>query len=120
MCIVAFAIYKMRKQSNDLIPIGTLEFTKTSIKKEIGSLTMTYYYNSILKIEAEKYLRDFSISSNDSGSFTFTIKITNKDLSLDNIIISNRSADFRQKILFIDTFKTIKSMTGLDMILKQN
>jgi hypothetical protein len=108
----------MRKQSKDLIPIGTLEFTKTSIKKEIGSLTMTYYYDSILKIEAEKYLRDLSISGNDSGSFTFTIKITNKDLSIGNFIISNRSTDFSQRIQFTDTFKTIKSLTGLEMTLK--
>ena len=118
--IIAFVIYKMKKQLNALKTIGTLEFTKTSIKKEIGDFTTTYSYNAILKIEVQKYLRDLSITSNNNGSLTYILKITNKDSSQDNFIVSNRSSDFRQKIGIIDTLKTVKSMTGLNTILNDN
>lgn len=120
ICITAFVIYKMRKQVNNLKTIGTLEFTKTCIKKEIGDLSTTYNYDSMLQIEVEKYLRDLSISSNKYGSSIYILKITNKNSSQDNFIVSNMSIDFGQKIGIIDTLNTVKSMTGLNAILNNN
>jgi hypothetical protein len=120
ICITALVIYRMKKQVNNLQTIGTLEFTKTCIKKEIGDLSMTYYYDSMLQIEVEKYLRDLSISSNKNGPSIYILKITNKNSSQDNFIVSNRSIDFRQKIGIIDTLKTVKSMTGLNTILNNS
>jgi hypothetical protein len=116
--VTVYAIYNMRKQVKDLKSIGTLEFTKTLIKKVIGDFETTYSYDSILRIEAEKYLRDLSVSSNKNGPSIFIIKIINKDSSQDNYIVSNRSTDFQQKIGIIDTLKTVRSMTGLYMIIK--
>jgi hypothetical protein len=110
----------MKKQVNNLKTIGTLEFTKTCIKKEIGDLSTTYDYDNILQIEVEKYLRDLSISSNKNGPLIYILKIINKNSSQDNFIVSNRSLDFRQKIGIIDTLRTIKSMTGLKTILNDN
>jgi hypothetical protein len=113
ICITAFVIFKMRKQANNLKTIGTLEFTRTCIKKEIGDLSTTYYYDSMCQIEVEKYLRDLSIASNKYGSSIYILKITNKNSSQDNFIVSNMSIDSRQKIGIIDTLHTVKSMTGL-------
>jgi len=110
----------MRKQVKNLKSIGTLEFTKAFIKKVIGDLETTYSYDNILQIEVEKYLRDLSISSNKNGSSIVIIKILNKDCSQDKFILSNRSIDFKQKIGIIDTLKTVKSMTGLYVILNNN
>jgi hypothetical protein len=110
----------MKKQVENLKEIGTLEFTKTCIKKEIGNLSMTYEYDIILQIEVEKYLRDLSISSNKNGPSIYILKITCRNSSQDNFIVSNRSLDFRQRIGIIDTLKTIKSMTGLNTILNNN
>jgi hypothetical protein len=117
---IALVIIKMRKLARGLVPIGTLEFTKTSIRKEIGSLNMTYSYDNILKIEAEQYMRDLSVSGSNSGAQTFVLKITTKDLSQDNFIISKKSTDFMQKFDFSDTFRKVKSMTDLDMIFIKN
>jgi len=118
--ITAYVIYRMRKQVKNLKSIGTLEFTKAFIKKVIGDLETTYSYDNILQIEVEKYLRDLSISSNKNGSSIVIIKILNKDCSQDKFILSNRSIDFKQKIGIIDTLKTVKSMTGLYVILNNN
>ena len=81
---------------------------------------MTYEYTSLLQIEIEKYLRDLSISSNKNGPSIYILKITGKNSSQDNFIVSNRSLDFRQSIGIIDTLKTIHSMTGLNTILNNN
>jgi hypothetical protein len=120
ICVTALVIYRMKKQVDNLKEIGTLEFTKTCIKKEIGDLSMTYKYDSLLQIEVEKYLRDLSISSNKSGPSIYILKITGIDASQDNFIVSNRSLDFRQRIGIIDTLKTIKALTGLNTILNNN
>jgi hypothetical protein len=105
---------------NNLKPIGTLEFTKTCIKKEIGDFSTSYNYNDMLKIEVVKYLRDLSISSNKYGSSIYILKITNKNNSQDNFIVSNMSIDFRQKIGIMDTLNIVKSMTGLNAIFNNN
>jgi hypothetical protein len=110
----------MRKQVNNLKTIGTLEFTRTCIKKEIGDLSSIYYYDGMHQIVVEKYLRDLSISSNKFGSTIYILKITNKNSSQDNFIVSNMSIDSRQKIGIIDTLNTVKSMTGLNVILNNN
>ncbi len=120
ICITAFVIFKMRKQVNNLKTIGTLEFTRTCIKKEIGDLSSIYYYDGMHQIVVEKYLRDLSISSNKFGSTIYILKITNKNSSQDNFIVSNMSIDSRQKIGIIDTLNTVKSMTGLNVILNNN
>jgi hypothetical protein len=118
--ITAYVILRMRKQVSNLKAIGTLEFTKSFIKKAIGDLETTYLYDNVLQIEAEKYLRDLSISSNKNGPSIFIIKIVNKDSSQDYFIVSNRSIDFQQKIGIIDTLKTVRSMTGLKTVLKND
>jgi hypothetical protein len=120
ICITAFIIYKMRKQVNNLKTIGTLEFTKTCIKKEIGDLSTSYNYDKILQIQVEKYLRDLSISSNKYGSSFYILKITNKPNSQDHFIVSNMSIDLRRKIGIIDTLNIVKSMTGLNAIINNN
>jgi hypothetical protein len=118
--IIAFVIYRMKKQLNNLAAIGTIEFKRGYIKKEIGDLSTIYEYDSVLQIEIEKYLRDLSISKNIYGSPVYILTITNKDLSKYNFIISNRSVDFRQKMGIIETLKTVRSMTGLNIILNDN
>jgi len=120
ICITAYVIYKIRKQANTLKTIGTLEFTRTCIKKEIGDLSSIYYYDNMRQIEVEKYLRDLSISSNKYGSSIYILKITNKNSLQDNFIVSNMSIDSRQKIGIIDTLNVVKSMTGLNGILNNN
>jgi hypothetical protein len=120
ICFTAFIIYKLRKQVNNLKTIGTLEFTKTCIKKEIGDLSTTYNYDNMLQIEVEIYLRDLSIFSNKYGSSIYILKITNKNSLQDNFIVSNMSIDFRQKIGIIDTLNTVKLLTGLDVISTNN
>ena len=118
--ITASVIYIMKKQVSNLKTIGTLEFTKTFIKKTIGDLETIYSYDKLLQIEVEKYLRDLSISKNKNGTSIFIINIVNKDSSHDRFIVSNRSFDFQQKMDIIETLKTVKSMTGLKMILNNN
>jgi hypothetical protein len=120
ICITAFVTYKMRKQVNKLKIIGTLKFTKTCIKKEICDLSTTYYYNDMRQIKVEKYLRGQSIYTNKYGYSICILKIINKNSSQDYFIVSNMSIDSKHKIGIIDTLNTVKSMTGLIVILNNN
>jgi hypothetical protein len=115
--ITVFVFYRMKKQVRDLKPIGTIEFTKTSVKKVIGDLETSCTYDSILEIEAGKYLREMTVSVVKNGPSIYIIKIINKDNTQASFIVSNRSTDFRQKIGIIETLKAVRSLTGLKMIL---
>lgn len=120
ICIIAFVIYRMKRQMNDLETIGTIEFTKNCIKKEIGDLSETYTYDDLLQIEVEKYLRDLSVSGNKHGSSVYILKIIKKNSSRENFIISGRSLDFRQKMGISATLNTVKSMTGLKTVVNES
>jgi hypothetical protein len=123
-CLVIFIIVlifkKLKSMSNSLERIGILELTRTSIKKEIGDLKSTYKYDEILKMELEIYIRDVTISLNKPGSLTHLLKIIHKDSTVDALIISDKSLDFKQKIGIVDSLKTLKTIAGLDILIKNN
>jgi uncharacterized UPF0146 family protein len=106
--------------SNSLERIGILEITRTNIKKEIGDLTCTYKYDDILKMELEIYIRDVTISLKKQGSLTRMLKIIHKDSTEETFIVSDKSLDFKQKISIADSLKTLKAITGLDILIKNN
>ena len=100
--------------------IGTLEFTKTSIKKVIGDLKTEYNFDNIKKIEIEKHLQAITVFESKSGYLTYIVKIIQHDLKEDQFIVSERSIDFGQKISLIDTFKTLEKISNLDIIINKN
>jgi hypothetical protein len=106
--------------SNSLQKIGTIEFTKTNVKKEIGDLTSSYSYNDLIKIELEDYFKDVSLSWNKPDTLTKSLKIVHKDFTEESFIISNKSIDFKQKISIVDSLKTLKKLTGLDIHINYN
>jgi hypothetical protein len=113
-------VFVMKRQSKGLQKIGILEFTKTSVKKEIGDFTTNYSYDDILKIETEKHLRALTNYGSKTGALTHVLKIIHKDLTEENFIISDRSIDFGQKISIIETLKTLKNTYRLNTLTINN
>lgn len=118
--ITLWLVFEMKRQSRSLQKIGILEFTGTSVKKEIGDLTSSYPYDNILKIELERHLRTLTNYGSKTGSLTHILKIIYKDLKEENFIVSDRSMDFGQKISIIETLKTLKSLSRLDNLTINN
>lgn len=123
-CILVLIIgllYKMLKSmSNSLQRIGILEVTRTNIKKEIGDLKSVYKYEDIVRMELDLYIRDVTLSWNKTSSLTRMLKIIHKDSTEDTFIISDKSLDFKQKISIVDSLKTLKAITGLEILIKNN
>ena len=118
--VALFIIVKMRSQSKNLKKIGTLEFTKSSVKKEIGDLTSSYPYENIESIVLEKHLRALTYTASKSGSLTHIIKIIQKDSTRENFIVSGISLDYGHKISIIETLKTLKRVVGLNTVINNN
>ena len=95
--VVVYLIITMKRQSKNLKKIGTLEFTKSFIKKEIGDLTSSYRYENIESIELEKHLRALTSTASKTGSLTHIIKIIQKDSVYENFIISGISLTINPK-----------------------
>jgi hypothetical protein len=113
-------VYEMKRQSRSLKKIGILEFTKTSLKKQIGDLSSSHPYTEIRRIEIERHLHALSVSVSKSGSLTHLLRIIYRDKAEENFIISDKSIDFSQKIGISDTLKTLRSTAGLEYQAKNN
>jgi len=118
--ITLFFVIKIRKQSKQMLQIGTLEFTKTCIKKVIGDLKTEYDFNKILKIELEQHLQAITVFESKSGYLTYIVKIIQRDFKEDQFIVSEKSIDFGQKISLVDTFKTLEKISDLDIMINKN
>ena len=103
-----------------MLQIGTLEFTKTCIKKVIGDLKTEYDFNKILKIELEQHLQAITVFESKSGYLTYIVKIIQRDFKEDQFIVSEKSIDFGQKISLVDTFKTLEKISDLDIMINKN
>ena len=117
--IIVLIFRKLRHMSNSLEKIGIIELTRNNIKKEIGDLKTIYKYDEILKIELEVYIRDVTISWNKTSTLTHLLKITHMDFTADNLIVSDKSIDFKQKISIGDSLKTLKAIKGLNILIKR-
>jgi hypothetical protein len=107
-------ILKMKRQMKKLREIGTLEFTQTTLKKELGDLRITYPFSEIQKMEINRYIRDLSIYNGKTGALAYILKITHKDDSEDSFIVSDKSIDFRKKISLADTIRILRSNARLN------
>lgn len=115
-CIILLSRY-FSSRLRSLRQIGTIEFTRTAVRKEIGDLTSAADYSGITRIELGDFLRDVSISWNKPGSMTKSLKIVHSDHREESFIISDRPVDFRQKICITDSLKTLKKLTGIEIVL---
>jgi hypothetical protein len=103
-----------------MLQIGTLEFTKTCIRKEIGDLKTEYNFDKIRKIELDKHLQAITVFESKSGYLTYVVKIIQRDLKEDQFIVSEKSIDFGQKISLVDTFKTLEKISDLNIVINKN
>jgi hypothetical protein len=116
--ITLYFVFKIKRQLKQIKNIGTLEFTKTSIRKEIKDLRSEYPLDKIFRIELEKHIKAISVFGNKRGYMTYIIKIINLDSQEDQFVISELSSDFQQKISIIDTLKTLEKISGLKIVFK--
>jgi hypothetical protein len=115
-----FFVFKIKRQIKNLNKIGTLEFTQTKIKKEIGDLKTEIPFDRILRIEIEKHLRALTVFQSKTGAMTYIIKIIQTDLKEDQLVVSEKSVDFGQKISLVNTFKTLQKISNLDIVINKN
>lgn len=114
---IAFII---RRQIKNIKKIGTLEFTKTTIRKEIGDLKTEFPIDKIKRIEVDKHLRALTVFGSKTGSLTYIIKILQFDFKEDQFVVSDKPADSKQKLSIIDTLNTLKNITNLDIKINKN
>jgi hypothetical protein len=111
-------IIVMRKRTREIKQIGTLEFTRTMIKKEIGDLTGEYPFDTINKIEVEKHIRALTVFQSTTGYITYIIRIIKKDMTEEMFIVSDRSVGPTKKVTLSDTINTLKKITDLQFAMK--
>jgi hypothetical protein len=121
LTVIAFTliiIIVMRKKTRQIKQIGTLEFTRTMIIKEIGDLKGEYPFDSIIKIEVEKHIKALTVFQSTTGYITYIIRIIKNDMSEEMFIVSERSVGPEKKITLSDTINTLKKITDLPFAMK--
>jgi hypothetical protein len=118
MVFTLIFIIVMRKRTREIRQIGTLEFTRTMIKKEIGDLTGEYPFDTINKIEVERHIRAFTVFQSTTGYITYIIRIIKNDMTEEMFIVSDRSVGPGKKITLSDTINTLKKITDLQFAMK--
>ena len=113
-----FFAFKIKRQIKRLIKIGTIEFTQTKIKKEIGDLRTEIPFEKILRIELEKHLRALTVFQSKTDAVTYILKIVQTDLIEDQLVVSEKSVDFGQKMSLVNTLKTLEKISNLDIVIK--
>ena len=115
-----FLIFIIRRQIKKIKKIGTLEFTRTTIRKEIGDLITEYQIEEIIRIEVNKHLRALTVFGSKTGSLTYIIKIIQNDLKEDQFVVSDKPSDYGKKLSLIDTLNTLKKIANLDIKINKN
>jgi hypothetical protein len=118
--LIVILFRRLRVMTNALKKIGIIEFTGTCFRTEIGDLKSNRPYIEVLKMEMEMYIREYPFSWNKSGSITRSLRIIYKDSTEENFILSDKSLDFKQKISVADSLKTLRTLAGLDIAIKDN
>lgn len=110
-----FVGFRIWRQIRQLKKIGTLEFTQTTIRKEIGDLKTEFRLDNILRIEAEEHFKALTAFQSNTGSVTYIIRIIKKDLQEDQFVVSDKSVDFGEKLSIINTLNTIKKIANIEV-----
>jgi hypothetical protein len=110
-----FVGFRAWRQIHQLKKIGTLEFTQTTIRKEISDLKTEFRLDNILRIEAEEHFKALTVFQSNTGSVTYIIRIIKKDLQEDQLVVSEKSVDFGEKLSIINTLNTIKKIANIEV-----
>jgi hypothetical protein len=116
--IYFYLFYMLGSKNRRLKVIGTIEFTKTSIRKSIGDLIMQYDFKSIQKIELDKHLPVVEIRGNTGENFTYILRIIFFNSSVESFVISNLPADKKPNINIVQTLKTLRNFIKAEISIK--
>ena len=117
VAIFIFVLYflKLKRETKKIKVIGEIEFTTSLLRKRIGDSLTEYNYQTIKEIEIQKHIPVTSAIDLQNGYFSYILKIIFTDLHSESIVISNKSINRRKKMTIIETLKTLKKMTQLEI-----
>lgn len=115
--ILIFVLYllKLKRETKKIKVIGEIEFTTSLLRKRIGDSLTEYNYKTIKEIEIKKHIKDSSAIDLQKGYYSYILKIIFTDTRSESIVISNKSIDLRKKLTIIETLKSLKKMTKLEI-----
>jgi hypothetical protein len=119
IAIIIFGLYLLvlKRDNKKIKCIGEVEFTTSVLRKRIGDSLIEYNYQSIKGIEIQKHIRAALGKDFKNGYFSYILRIIFDDLSSESVIISGKSIDPRKKVTIIETMKTLKRMTKIEILL---
>lgn len=110
-----YIIRKIRTDIKNLKTIGELEITQSCLKKRIGDSTTEFNFQSVKELTLTKHIPGTRLKESKSGYFSFILKIEMKDGSVESMVVSDRSADYGQKLSVLETVKTLKKIVPFDV-----
>lgn len=116
--IYIFLFYRLGLKLKRIKTIGEIEFTRTCFKKRLGDSATEYKFQTIKKIELIRHFPKVGISGSSSENFTYILKISFFRSSAESFIVSNSPTDTGLNISIVNTLKTLKKLSGLNIVIE--
>lgn len=116
--VCSFLYAKLLKQFKKFKTIGEIEFTRTSINKIIGATILKYDFQNLIGLDIERHIPSVTMRDSKSGFLTYILRIRFKDLSSISIVVSDKPAGKKQNISIVDTMKTLKRISQLEITIQ--
>ena len=101
---------RIKKRLNKIKTIGSIEFTRSGIRKRIGDSITEYDYQAIEQIELQKHIPAVNRGATKSGYFSYILRIGFLNSSFESLIISDKPTDSKQNLSIVDTMNTLKKI----------
>lgn len=121
LVISGFYLYyhrRLKSENKNLKTIGSIEFTRTGIRKFIGDSLAEFHYSSIKSIELQRHIPALTINESKSGFYTYILVLTFADSHIENLIVSDRPIGKWRDLSITETIKTLKKLILAEIIIK--
>ena len=103
-------VIKVRKNNENLKPIGEVEITQSCLKKRISDSLTEIDYQTIRELTLAKHMPSTRFVESKGRYFSYLLKIEFIDGEEETLVVADRSIDQNHKISVLDTIRTLKKI----------
>jgi hypothetical protein len=110
-------VIKVRKNNENLKPIGEVEITQSCLKKRIGDSVTEIDYRIVKELTLSKHMPSTRLAEIKGRYFSYLLKIESIDGEEETLVVADRSIDQNHKLSVLDTIKTLKKIVHFSVII---
>ncbi|MCX6301042.1 MAG: hypothetical protein NTW82_02565 [Bacteroidia bacterium] len=108
---------KVRKNNENLKPIGEVEITQSCLKKRIGDSLTEIDFQNVKELTLTKHMPSTRLAESKGQYYSYILKIESIDGEEDTFVVTDRSIDQNHKLSVLDTIKTLKKIVHFSVVI---